>query len=71
MRQQQYHQKSSPIQIHKNKNISQLNQISDYRLTAPMFERTAKDTTGKVIALSSQENNALIAKQYEQSGANG
>ncbi|WP_166267198.1 penicillin G acylase [Providencia sp. M-27] len=55
----------------KTKNTSQLNQISDYRLTAPMFERTAKDTTGKVIALSSQENNALIAKQYEQSGANG
>ncbi|EPP7628996.1 penicillin acylase family protein [Providencia rettgeri] len=55
----------------KTKNIAQLNQISDYRLTAPMFERTAKDATGKLIALSSQENNALIAKQYEQSGANG
>nr|AUO79648.1 penicillin G acylase [Providencia rettgeri] len=55
----------------KTKNITQLNQISDYRLTAPMFERTAKDATGKLIALSSQENNALIAQQYEQGGANG
>lgn len=54
-----------------DKKKSQVNQISDYRLTPPMFERPAKNTAGKLIALSTQQNYQLIAKQYEQGGANG
>ncbi|EPC5052391.1 MULTISPECIES: penicillin acylase family protein [Providencia] len=56
----------------KNKNKqSQVNQINDYRLIPPMFERPAKDASGKLIALTAQQNSQLIAKQYEQGGANG
>lgn len=48
-----------------------MNQIGDYRLMPPMFERPAKDASGKLIALTTQQNSQLIAKQYAQSGANG
>ncbi|EJD6539738.1 penicillin acylase family protein [Providencia rettgeri] len=54
-----------------NKITTQLNQINDYRLTAPMFDRPAKNNSGKLIALSPKQNNALISQQYEQGGANG
>lgn len=59
----------SDIKIEKNS--SQVNQISDYRIISPMFERQAKDQSGKLIALSPQHNIELITKQYEQGGANG
>lgn len=50
---------------------SSVDQLKDYRDTAPMFERIAKDSSGRLLALSTEDNIQVITEQYTASGANG
>lgn len=55
-----------------NQQYSKTEQFNyEYRENIPMFDRIAKNASGKLLALSKDENSALIKEQYFVSGANG
>lgn len=57
--------------VDDNDKTSSINQLNDYRDIAPMFERIAKDESGRLLALSHEDNRQVITEQYTKSGANG
>lgn len=63
---QEFSYSDNDVQTHKS-NQSHY----EYREMAPMFDRIAKDSSGKLLALSQEDNRALIKEQYIASGANG